>query len=492
MASTHINSDTMALIQRGIYQQPGFYGSQELKNSNDDFNSAVNMGAQLAGFASVLKTTVAPTNYKRTRTNYILTAQEKQAITFKSRELALYGVVPVDVLENFFYILAANDSESDLIHIANVIGIPNLGQPRYIRNIRDIVDIPDIYKVGYLANGVSSITHKYASRYNNISTYDNYSQSSYGTVLSQANYSTSLGIIGPVLLSTAHGYNGIGDAGLMNAPSLSTSAIGSAFNVVSGFAGGPTSLPPTTISALLNPAATIQNQATLIGAQAINSLIGNSPLGGILSSFGPLGGIVASMLLQQIGGNSMGSFMSEMIMGQRIATSTLANNPMLTAPSYAGKSFFGEAPVSLPAVDQVFCRRVGAFGTTTGGSGTVSFGMQNFASMGGSLSIASVVSMLSTGSSMIPSPTTFFGKQMQTMTTNVCSNLNVPTTSLIEMRRSDNAIPFKMALSAAMVGENFSPFGSDPFSSGWKLASSSANDIQKYNPRYIETCRTSL
>jgi hypothetical protein len=165
---------------------------------------------------------------------------------------------------------------------------------------------------------------------------------------------------------------------------------------------------------------------------------------------------------------------------------------MLTPPSYAGKSFFGEAPVALPAVDQLFSRRVGAFGTSQGGSGVVSFGMQNFASMGGSLPISSMVTRMITGSPIAPPSTTFFGAQIATMTTNVCSNLNVPVTSNIEMRRSDNAIPFMMGFSAAMVGENFSPFGSKPITQGWSLAASSANDIQKYNPLYLRTCQSSL
>jgi hypothetical protein len=184
--------------------------------------------------------------------------------------------------------------------------------------------------------------------------------------------------------------------------------------------------------------------------------------------------------------------MSEVLTGQRIASSMLANNPMLTPPSMAGKSFFGEAPISLPAVDQVFCRKIGAFGTPTGGTGVVSFGMQNFASMGGALSIASVVSNLVTGSSAIPSPTTFYGQQVATMTSNLCNNMNVPVTSLIEMRRSDNAIPLMLGMSAVMVEENFSPFGSGPMTQGWALASSTANDIQKYNPQYLNACRTSL
>jgi len=49
-----------------------------------------------------------------------------------------------------------------------------------------------------------------------------------------------------------------------------------------------------------------------------------------------------------------------------------------------------------------------------------------------------------------------------------------------------------LGFSGAMAGETFSPFGSSPFTNGWKLASSAANDIQRYNPQFLATCRTSL
>ena len=491
MANQILNSTTLSAIQKGDFQQPGFYGNQELKESNNTFNNAIQIGAQLLGVAAALKfASPPPVNYVRTPQNYILTDLEKTVILSKSTELASFGVVPQDTLENFFYILAANQNQSDLEYIADVIGIPDLGQPRYIRNIRDITQIQDIYKIGYLANGVASINQRYAPQYRNIEQYGDYTQNSVGDVLSAVALGTTLGVIGPSIIETAGIFNAHTGV-LKNAPALSIGAINQSINLYSGLSSGA-SLAPATISAILNPTATIQSQATLIASGAINSLLSATPLGGVLSSLGPLGGIAMGVLLQQVGGNAVGSFMSEVLTGQRIASSMLANNPMLTPPSMAGKSFFGEAPVSLPAVDQVFCRKVGAFGAPTGGTGVVSFGMQNFASMGGALSIASVVSNLVTGSSAIPSPTTFYGQQVATMTSNLCNNMNVPITSMIEMRRSDNAIPLMLGMSAVMIGENFSPFGSKPMTQGWALASSTANDIQKYNPQYLNACRTSL
>lgn len=493
MANYTINRDVAALLQRGIIQQPGFYGSQEIKPSNDQFNNAVNIGANLAGLALNMKNTPAPgRDYVRTNNNYILTELERQAIERKSQELASNGVIPVDVLENFFYILAVNESENDLYYIADTIGIPELGQPRYIRNIRGICDIQDIWKVGYLANGVASVNQRYSSSYYNIQTYNDYNSGSYGTNFSAADIGMSLGVIGPQIISTSRYFDGYSGA-YRNAPSLSDGAITSAINSYSLIANGRSAtLPPTTISAILNPTATMQSEITTVGSSAIAGLLNQTPLGGALAALGPLGGIALNALLGKTGGQAIGGFMSEVITGQRLSTSKMANNPMLVAPSYAGKSFFGEAPVSLPAVDQIFCRRVGAYGSTQGGTGVMSFGMQNFASFGGSLSIASVVSRMVTGSATPPPTTSYYGQHVNTLTSNLCNSLNVPTTSSIELRRSDNAIPFMIGMSSVIVDETFSPFGSTPFSQGWRLASSTGNDVQKYNPRFLEACRTSL
>ena len=49
-----------------------------------------------------------------------------------------------------------------------------------------------------------------------------------------------------------------------------------------------------------------------------------------------------------------------------------------------------------------------------------------------------------------------------------------------------------IGMSAAITGEKFSPFGGTTLSDSWKLAASTANDIQKVNPAFLHTARTSL
>ena len=496
-----VSSDTVALIQRGIFQQPGYYGNQELSDSNQSFNNAVGIASSLSGYANQLKNNAPPPpTYVRSDTNYILTTLEKQAIKRKAQQLAAYGVVPFDSLENFLYIIAATESQNDLNYIANVIGIPDLGQPRYIRNIRGVCELPDLYKIGYLAQGISSVNQRYATRYSQMEQYTDVSRSYYGNINSSLNLSSELGVVGSLILSAATNITGSGNY-LSNSPSLTSAGITTAINAAGYIFGGksfnstmysPGTLPPTTISAILNPQATLASSiGTNIGG-ALTGLLSATPLGGALAQFGPLGGIAASALLNQTGGYSVGGFMSEVLTGTRIKSAQLACNPMLQPPSYAGKAFFGEAPVGLPALDQVFCRSIGAFGSPTGGNGVVSFGMQNFASFGGSMSVSSLISNMLTGSFEPPPINTYYGALIDQNITNVCSVLNVQTMANIEPRRSDNAIPFMIGMGAAILGETFNPFGSTPFTDSWKLAASTANDIQRYNPQYLETVRTSL
>ena len=484
-----MNRDTAALTQTGVYNNPGFFGDQSMKNSDVAFNKAVGMAISVAGLASNLQRNKASKNYVRSKTNYLLTQREIDAIERKAGELSLYGVVPYDVLVTFFYIMAAIESESDMIHIAKVVGIPQLEDRRFIRNILGILAISDIYKVGYLANGVASVIYTFSGKYSGARIYADPYQTSFGDLERSRDISRSLGVLGPIMISAATNFNG--DIGILrNAPSLSPSAIDR--TIQAGLQLSTGSAVGLAATALTHPTAAIKNIASSVGANAIRSLINSTPLGGVLSSFGPLGSLVAGPLLEQFGGMAIGNFMSELITGKRIPVQKLANNPSLRPPSYAGKSFFGETPCALPAVDQLFCRKVGSFGNPMNGSGTDSFEMQNFASFGGALNIGSVVSRMVTGSSFIPDTNTYYGQSINSMIGNVCNVLNVPTSSKIEMRRSDNAIPFVIGLSAAIAEETFSPFGSKPISEGWKLASSTGNEVQRYNPQYLEACRTSL
>lgn len=396
MSDYIVSCDTAALVQKSVISQPGFYGDPSLSESTASFGQAVGICASLAGAASSLLNSRAPTNYRRTPTGpYYLTQAEKDAIDRKANELSLIGVVPYDTLKTFFGILASLQDINELAYVAGVVGIPELNNPSLIRNIRGILDLRDIYKVGYLANGVASVIQAFSGNFSG---------------------------------AQAAGNSGAND-----------------------------------ILGAVNKIAKIAGAAASIGA-----------------------------LAEQVGGGAIGNYMSELLTGERLKTQQIARNPSLTPPSYQGKAFFGEAGVGIPAVDQMFCRRVGAFSQESGSNGSVSFGFQNFASFGQGLSMASMIAKMTIGTTVIPPAITAIGSQVTGMISNVSSILNVPINSVIEPRRSDNAIPFLIGLASGIAGQTQCPFNTKVFTEGWKVASSVGNDLQRSNPQYLETCKTSL
>ena len=148
--------------------------------------------------------------------------------------------------------------------------------------------------------------------------------------------------------------------------------------------------------------------------------------------------------------------------------------------------------MSLPAVDQLFVRKVGAFSLENSAVGALSFGLQNFGSFSNGLPINQVISKFTTGSFSIPDPNTFIGQSMDTLINNTTNLLNVSPTSVIDMFRGDNAIPFMTSFSAAAIDQVQSLFNIDVFAEGWNMASSVANQIQNINPDFLAACITSL
>ena len=385
-----LNSSTMSLVQKSVLQQPGFFGSEQGSESLSMFKNAINIATAVSGFASSLQGQTAPSNYVRSPTNYILTSTEKQAISNKANQLALKGVVPYDQLVQFFYIMAAIENQSDLAYIGNVVGIPELDNAKFIRNILAVLGLKDIYKISYLASAVATVIQTFAPQF--------------------------------------------------------------------------------------------QNAASAGGDKNSNDILSNinSLLGG------------ANMLLAQTGGNAIGNFLSELVTGSRISTQQIARNPNLSPPSYQGKAFFGESLVSLPSVDQLFCRKVGAYPVESSAVGALSFGLQNFGSFSQGLPINQVISKFTTGSFSVPNPSSFIGQSMNTLIDNTCNILNVGSTSTIEMFRGDNAVPFMTGFSAAVVEQIQSVFSIDVFSEGWEMATSVANQVQNINPDFLVACITSL
>jgi len=574
-----INKDTSALKQKNIFHESGPSSDNEYKSSTQSFNTAVINSFNIIDTALSLKTLIPNNQPRNIRTNYYLTDFEKELLIKKSMEFASYGAVPQDVLEDFLYVLVTIDNYEDLKYISEVTNIPELDNVNLIREPIAILSLNDLYKIGYLANGLSSLTKQFSTSYPQvISTADNQG-SNYGSLLSVAAFSSTkagalTNIYGPLQAAQMLGYSGndllttsvifANSSSVTSFPGTSivydliqdlasqlvvTSSITSAFKNPSypGGTAAKISLLPTVIAQLNSLQSSALNTSTIISNQGIYSL---TPVAGSLYSLhkkirntanyssqisevssiattsnkggdinkqlskiddevlnlisdvsiisssvssieGPGNIGPAAGVLSMTGGRVTSSTMTELNMGQRLPPSVICNNPLMQPPSFAGRAFFGEGMTPRMSVDQMFCRRIATYPSSISGSGLQSFQMQNFSSLGGAISLASMISRITIGVAT-PPITGALGNMINNKVATIASLLGVAATSNIEPRRSDNAIPFQIAASAGLINDIKSPFSTNVFSSGWRTASSVGNDLQRISPQFLRTAQTSL
>lgn len=586
---TTLSPDMIAMKQKGYLQEKGFAGDQSLTNEDKAFNKAVDMAAGLTSIARNIAAIKASSSRKRSKVyDYFLYDPERELLQTRARQFASVGIVPYDVLEDFLYILITVDNPLDMYHIACVVGIRELENPNIIREPFQILNIKNLYKIGYLANGVASINFQYSSKYYALAAMD-HNSSPYSTLqnigMVSGNYNNMSGGLNGALQTAAliNGATNIAGAATMVGGNLLNAAIGqfpvvgmitsqitdiisdiaTTVGLTSLFSALP-SLPDTPLGKIAYQAAMSQlptisgnmsNINTNIGATV--STINVSGVTSMMNITGPLMsltrtirdiqrltdsvsgisniatsavkkgdistnmikiatqgssllsaansilsivnavkspgniGLAASMQLAKLGGTSPSGIITELTLGQRIPPSVMYKNPQLQPPSYAGKAFFGEMPGAHGAMDQMFCKRIGAFPSNPSGAGSSAFGMQNHASMGGSTSLVNMVSRILIGSNVAPT-SGILADMINQKTNNLCNILNVPTNSVMEARRSDHSIPFMIAMASVIVDDTTSPFPTSIHNDGWKLASSVGNEVQRYNPQYLSVCATSL
>ena len=585
-----------AMKQKGYLQEKGFFGDQSLTNENKAFGNVVDLAVGITGAARVIKSLSSSGRASRNKySNYYIYDNERTLLQERSRQIASIGVVPYDMVEEFLYILITVDNYNDMYYISTVVGIPELNNPNIIREPYLILSIKNLYKVGYLANGVASINMQYSTKYNAIAAADHQS-SPFSTLQNIAGISgvpaspasfAQAQLAGGLLSSTGVPLNGVDSAfsgissvasagGLMNAAlgqfpivNIASNLVGdivsqigqitaitsafSTFGTIPGDLGkladlasiaslGSLASQTSNLNAMVASTTSILSQS---GVSSMGSIVGSlnqmvrqtrdmsahatqlsnittlpatigkksditgqmnkvlsmsmsisslaSTITSLVSSIPSPGniGLAAGVNLAKLGGMAPSGIIAEQTLGQRIPPSVLYKNPQMQAPSFAGKAFFGEASSAQGAIDQVFCKRIGAFPANQSGSGTSSFGLQNFGSFGGDTSLTGMVSNALLGT-MTPPTTGILADIVSTKTSNLANLLNVPTTSTMECRRSDHSIPLMIAMASVLVDDTNSPFPTSVHSEGWKLASSVGNDVQRYNPNFLSTCVSSL
>jgi hypothetical protein len=578
-----INKDTTALKQKGDIHEDGESSNPDLKNSTQAFKNAVGTSAGILSAAALIKSTLQNSRARDPVDNYYLTNAEKALLARRAGEFSAPGIVPYDVIEQFLYILVTISEYQDLSYIAGVTGVYELNDRNLVRNPTAILNIRELYKVGYLANGLASINKQFSTSYHNASYAADSQNSILGPLLGVASFASSpLGALSNVY-GVQQAVSSIGLTGTAaTAAALALTAASSitqfpGVDVTSGVVesiesqiatimtttdqfGTPSGLGGTAgqlaqcssvVSSLTSLAAQAQEASSIVAKHGVNDMgptaaqlmtlskkikavVGqNNQLAAVTtvpstalkqqdlknqltqinamvvelasdaaSIASTLGGVSgpgnigpAASMLQRIGGYAPAASITQIVLGQRVRPSVACRNPMMQPPSYAGRAFFGESSGVQIATDQMFCRRIASYPSNQAGSGLMGFMMQNYGSYGGGdISILGLTSLVTLGVLTPPSGGSL-GASIATLATSVASIMGGSSSSIVDPRRSDNAIPYMIAASSAMVGDTKCPFSTGVFTSGWQVASSVANDLQKHSPTtraFLETARTSL
>jgi hypothetical protein len=536
-----VSPDTEAMIQKGKYHERGFYGDQAITNDFAGFNNAIGIASSLLGTALSISAINATTqSIPRDKNNYYyLYDNEKALLRRKAAEFAAIGVVPYDALEEFLYILVTVRTADDLKYIAAVTNIVSLYNASLVREPLLILNLPMLYKIGYLANAVACVNKKYTVTFTPNKAYDS-SLNNYSSLMEAArtgqtfaqfpavNQSKSLltDIISQFTGITAitnlfSSFNGLPHLAMLpsvisqltNLNNNLTSTIDLAKRVnIKGLSNNiPQMMSLRSETRNINDYATklagitsivsddprrvdIRKKMDKIKLMSANAAILASTLSTALGNIaGPGAGVGgdAGEIDKYEGGYAFSGILTEETIGQRIPPSILYKNPMLQSPSYMGKAFFGETPGVQAAIDQKFSKLIGAYPKPQNGAGNFAFGMQNFGSLSGSIPLSSMSNLIVTGSIDEPEDVTLLDI-VEEITDNLCNILGVAATVNFEPRRSDNALPFMVGMAAAVLEETSSPYSIDMFAESWQLASGVGNHLQNSDPEMLIACREVL
>lgn len=551
MAKTKIIVDASdgALIQRKFFVKKAVYTDSGLSSSTSNFNGAVNSSQSISGQANSLKTKTSssPVNKK---TNYYLTEAQKKLLRSKAASFAEPGIVPYDVLEDFLFILCTIEEYVLLSYVASVTGVTELDNTSYVREPDLILNCKDLAKIGYLANGLAALTKQLNSEtFVQATSASDQNMSAYSTLKTSAAAASIPGAVAAAtsivkfpgvdifssVLSQVVSINSAiqGLVSTFSSPGNTATKVAQLTGVISQITSMTTQMSNTlnvslqqNVTSLFPIADQIKtvvetvDKLSELGEMMKNVSTSNSypnvKVGDLntkmksmfdtvtsvastlssltsaissLASPGNIGGAASSMLTSA-GGLVPSSQLTKEALGQAVPPSVLANNPMMMAASYIGRTFFGEALVPIAAVDQMFSRSIGNYPRSSSGAGTASFKMQNFASMGGSMSISQMITQVVYGVTSVTAGSPL-ALQITQQALNVASTLGASATAAVEPRRSDNAIPMMIGMATVLANDSGCPFPTSTFSNGWKLAASVGNDLQKSNPSFLQQVQTS-
>lgn len=148
-----------AEIQRGNKPRPQFYGDQSMTGSHSSFSSAVGLASSFAGIiGSIRENTV---DSRGQDDQYRLTKAEMAELVKVAKNIATYGNIPFDVVEDFLIILCYIDTAADLHTIAVGVQVEKLDDPSLIRQPFAILAVPDLFRIAYAASAVEGLINTF-------------------------------------------------------------------------------------------------------------------------------------------------------------------------------------------------------------------------------------------------------------------------------------------------------------------------------------------
>lgn len=164
--------------------------------------------------------------------------------------------------------------------------------------------------------------------------------------------------------------------------------------------------------------------------------------------------------------------------GERQPMAQTAKNPALEEPQVMAQRYFGQQPGFKLAIDQLIPKVIGVYLNASSGAGITAFNLRNLPvfGSGGTGQLTDIVVKMVTGGVTTGVTDPMMKQYLENIVSSVATIAGAKPESLVSLNKSDNIIPLLSAFSGAITGGEKSPFSTDVFSNGVKLA----NDVQKH------------
>lgn len=155
LESIALDSDTIADMQRGFIKKPEFFHDVTDDDQHDDFKNAIETAKNYVGF---IQSAIQLVDQREDNNDFFyLTKSEYKEIEKLSRSISKYGNTPQQTIIDFLIILCCIDKIQDMKKIANVLELPELMNIEILRKPFDILAIPKLYKIAFMANALDSL-----------------------------------------------------------------------------------------------------------------------------------------------------------------------------------------------------------------------------------------------------------------------------------------------------------------------------------------------